>query len=491
VKRKGGISRRQFFCETGGLGIALAGKLGPLGASPAIRTGKKLPNVLWIMTDDQRPDSLGCYGAGWARTPNIDRIAERGVLFEHAVAQCPVCMPSRTSILTGKYCHTLGILENVRRRVPESVRPLTAPFIERGYQTVNIGKLHYAGKRPFSIARPSPGYGGRAATPFALKAGYDPKKYGVVNLPTPLNVIIAGRYPLPEEKTEPAMCVEKAIDFLQSEAKEPFLLKVSIIAPHTPVLPPRPYDTLIDPSSVRLPLPSKEELEGKSRYEREVLREFQGNSTLTPEQIATARAHYYGFVAMVDHHIGRLLAAVKKRGLMSNTIVAFASDQGVELGEHGIFMKRNFYEQTVKTPLILSWPGRLPEGKRVASPVEMVDFLPTLLELAGLSFEGETAGKSLAKLAQGQRKAFREATFSEIDYGVSQWPSLRDGGGRRVMVRTQRWKMCCFVNQANRDGDLYDLKADPGETKNLFLDKNYSPVISKLSRLLSEWNGKG
>jgi len=469
--------------------MVLGSKLGFV-ETPAIRTEKRLPNILWIMTDDQRPDSLGCYGTPRARTPNIDRLAEQGVVFEHAIAQCPVCLPSRTSMLTGKYCHKVGILENVQGRVPGSVRPLTSPFVEKGYQVVNIGKLHFAGKAPFPVSKPSPGYGGPAATPFALREGYDPKKYSVINLPTPVNVIIAGTYPLPEEQTEAALCVQQAIDFLRSDAKEPFLLRVSIIAPHVPVLPPRPYDILIDPSSISLPLPSEEELLSKPRYEREVLRPFQGNSTLTMQQIETARAHYYGLVAMVDNQVGKLLAALKDKGVMSNTIVAFTSDQGVQLGEHGIFKKRNFYEQTVKVPLILSWPGHLPERNKIASPVEMVDFLPTLVELAGLRFKGEIDGKSFLKLARDEVKTHRDATFSEIDYRVSQWPPLREGGGRRAMVRTERWKMCCFVSQPEADGDLYDLERDPGETKNLFSDGRHSEVISTLTRLLNAWGAE-
>jgi len=491
TERTKNLTRRHFL--KGSLGAGLGAFA--LHCSTISKPRKKprrsgLTNILWIMTDDQRPDSLGCYGTPWAHTPNIDRLARRGVLFRQAVCQGPVCMPSRTSMLTGLYCHQLGLLENVPGKKIPRAKPLTERFRDDGYLLVNIGKLDFAGTNPFVVDKRPATYGGPAATPFGLRPPFKGKEkdYGVLKIPTPLGVIIGGTYPLDQSRTEPALTVDAALRLLKKGISEPFFLRVSIIAPHTPVLPPKPYDTLIAPASVKLPVPSAGQLAGRSEYEKRVLGPFQSSLGLTAEQLAKARAQYYGYVAFVDAQVGRLLAALDEHGLARDTIVVFSSDQGIELGEHGIFMKRNFYSETVRSPFIFSWPGQLPEGKEIETPVALFDLLPTLMDLVGIRPPDGIEGRSLVPLIEGRRpRRWREAVFSEIDYSISQWKQLRPGGGWRVMVQTERWKMCCFVGRSDKDGELYDLARDPGERRNLYHDRGYRPTIARLEKILDDW----
>ncbi|MCK4966359.1 sulfatase-like hydrolase/transferase, partial [bacterium] len=373
------ISRRDFIRVSAALGASLV--CCEKGGKPG-----NPPNILWIMTDDQRVDSIGAYGSEWAKSPNIDSIAQSGVLFRNAVAQSVVCAPSRVSMVSGRYCHSNGMTAN-GAKVKEDTYPLTREFGDAGYQLTNIGKIHaeVPGYKTFDTMIPAPGYGGPASNPFKFKNEFEGKEseYGVIKLPD--FVIISGTYPLPEEKTEHGITTSNAINFIEDSLQEPFFLRVSMISPHTPVLPPEPYDSMYNPDEIPLPLPTDEELRSKPKFEREKLMEFSGSAgRITNEEIKKARASYYGLSASVDNQVGRLLDVMRKKNLLENTIVVFSSDQGVQMGEHGIFMKRNFYEQTILSPLIVSYPGRIPQGRVVDSHVELLDIFPTMFELAGL-----------------------------------------------------------------------------------------------------------
>ncbi len=465
-----------------------------VGASFILSENSKImrnsPNILWIMTDDQRVDSLHCYGSSWAKSPNVDALAVSGVLFRNAISQSPVCAPSRTSMLSGKYCRSVGLMAN-RGKVKEGTYPLTRKFSENGYQLTNIGKLGSSmpGYKIFDNTIDSPGYGGPAASPFELINEFKgkEKEFGVIKLPD--FVIISGTYPLPEERTEHAITTTNAIDFIENRLREPFFLRVSMISPHTPVMPPKPYDTMFDPDEIPLPLPTEEELKSKPEFERIKLMQFSGSAgRITNKEVKKAWASYYGLTASVDHQVGRLLEVMKKNNLIDNTIVIFTSDQGVQMGEHGIFMKRNFYEQTVLSPLILSWPGHIPDGKVIDTQVELVDLLPTLLELVNIPQEKGIHGKSLLPLITGKTYKLREETFSEIDHSSSQYPFLTEGTGRRVMIRTEEWKLIYFVDKTNPDGALYNLQEDPGEVKNLYYSPKYKEIIKKLEAIVTDWN---
>lgn len=480
------VTRRDFIKSSAAVGSAalLAGRCG---------TREKPPNILWIITDDHRIDSFGCYGSSWGRSPNIDSIAETGTLFRHAICAAPVCAPTRVAQLSGKYGHRTGVMEN-KSKIEKASYPLPIRFTENGYQVANFGKLNWYGKgeKPFAHDVRGPGYGGPAATPFLLDGEFKGKEdeYGVIIHPNSKE-IIAGTYPLPEEQTEQAITTDNAIKYMNSELKEPFLLRVSLIAPHSPVLPPKPYDTMFNGDEIPLPFPSEEQFKNQPAVERNRLWKFLGSiNKLTDEEIKKARAAYYGLCISVDNQVGRLMEVLRKNNLMDNTIVVFTADQGWQLGEHGLFEKENFYEQTVLCPLIISWPGGgVPKKKVVDTQVETIDLLPTLIYLAQINQVKNIDGKSFEPLLMGRTNSFRDEAFSQIDHGAahSYWPFYEEESVRRIMVRTEEWKLAVHYNQPDPDGALYNLKEDPGETNNLYSNSKYKEIVKKFEARIRDW----
>jgi len=246
---------------------------------------------------------------------------------------------------------------------------------------------------------------------------------------------------------------------------------------------------MVDPAEVAFQAPTDDELAAKPRYEREMLQHCQGGLHLSEEQVRRARACYHGLVSHVDDQIGRLLAAMDERRLLDDTLVVITSDQGVCLGEHGLFMKRNFYEQSAGGILIVSWPGRLPEGKAIDDPVELVDVMPTVLDAAGVPAPSTVQGRSLLPMIAG-REPGRDAAFCEIDFTKPQFERYYLPNSRRVMVRTREWKMSYFVDRSGdaRDGDLYHLADDPDEVRNLWADKTYADVVARLEARVRRWD---
>ena len=480
-------TRRRFLitaAQTGGP-LALAG----MACARAGAASRRPPNVLWIMTDDHRPDSLGCAGPDGPKTPHIDGIARRGVHFRHAFSQGPICTPSRSSIITGRYCHAIGVTSNGNRLAADAPF-LTRPFQEAGYQLVNVGKK-LPSPRIFDVHVRPPGYGGPGATPYELKPEFAAREeeLGVLHLKEEFPIIIAGRYPLPADQTEPAITVTGAIRQIEQGLQAPWMLRVSIIAPHTPILAPEPFDAMVDPAQVPFQPPTDDELATKPRYEREMLQKCQGSRHLSEQEIRRSRACYRGLVSHVDDQIGRLLAAINERRLLDDTLVVITSDQGVLLGEHGLFMKRNFYEQSAGGILIVSWPGHLPEGKTIDDPVELIDVMPTMLDAAGVRLPSTVQGRSLLPLIAG-REPGRDAVFCEIDFTQPQFERYYLPNSRRVMVRTREWKASYFVDRSGdaRDGDLYHLADDPDEVRNLWGDKTYADVVARLEARVRQWD---
>jgi len=461
----------------------------------------KRPNVLWIMLDDCRADALGCYGQPWAKTPNFDAIAKRGVRFDVAIVQNPVCVPSRSSMDTSQYPHTLGImamgrpaetpppyLSKERKKYPSLLKQWNTV----GIQPVNVGKIHAyrqdwasRGDVPPNIAHNS-----KARSPELQKridafAAKNP--YPAVMTKTH-NWQIGGVIPIKPEESRPWKLGDKAVAALEELAAgdEPFFLRVSFHAPHVACSVPPEY--MIDPATIKLPIPTEKELDSKPPFERGPLRVYAGGLELTKKQIGTARGTYYGMVWLVDTQVGRLLDVLRKSGKLDNTIIAVNSDQGFQLGEHGLWKKRVLYEQNVRVPLVLSCPKLLPEGKVIDEPVELIDFLPTLLELSAIDVPEGIPGRSLMPLIRGEAKTWRPACFCDIDHAKSMYRELR-GTGRRVMVRTRKWKLIFFMDPRakEKDGALYNLETDPGETVNLYNDPKHQDTVKRLEKLARDW----
>jgi arylsulfatase A-like enzyme len=493
------MNRRGFMKV--GIGAGLAASEIPNKVFAIGKGKRKRPNILWIMMDDGRADAVGCYGKAWAKTPNMDRIASGGVRFETAIVQNPVCVPSRKSMKSGHYAHTFGktamgkpasVAPAYMKKAKPDVPNLLSCWKEVGINPVNVGKRHAYQKD--WISKGDRGalidfFGNPRGTEGKEKFEKSKKTYRKVNIKTH-RWMIGGVVPYAPEDTQTWRLGDLGVETLKELAAkdEPFFLRVSFHAPHVPCRVPREY--FIDPEKIALPLPTEEELKNKPRFERENLHIYAGGLDLTKEQIGICRGTYYGMVSLVDAQVGRLVECLKKAGLLDNTIIAINSDQGFQLGEHGLWKKRVFYEQNVCVPFIISCPGLLPSGKVIEEPVEMIDFVPTLMELSGIDVPGTIRGRSLMPLIRGEVKRWRRACFSEIDHSYSMYEELREESGRRVMVRTKEWKLIYFMDErvADKDGALYNLKKDKDEKENLYNKPQYKHIINELEGLAEKWD---
>ncbi len=458
------------------------------------------------MLDDGRADTLGCYGAPWAKTPHLDKLAAEGVRFENAFVQNPVCVPSRRSMKTGFYAHEAGpvamgkppetqgsyIDPEAMRRIDRAPNLLDR-WTEAGMKPINMGKLHGFGRS----------WDRRGDAPLLLNVAGKPTGYFKKLFGTGEDILkakcvytkthkwqIGGVLPIRPEDTSTWRLGTMAVKELEklTARKTPFFLRVSFHAPHVPCRVPKEY--FIDPETIKLPLPGEEELATKPAFEKGPLQVYGGAPHLSRDEIDIARGTYYGMVSLVDVQVGRIIEQLRKSGQLDNTIIAFNSDQGFQLGEHGLWKKRVFYDQNIRIPFFLRYPKALPKNKTITELVEMVDFLPTLLDLSNLPVPKEIHGRSLLPLLRGKVKTWRRAVFSEIDHSRSMYRELRQGTGRRLMVRTRKWKLVFFMDDRvkEKDGALYNLENDPWEKTNLYNKPEYAEVIRTLQQRARAWH---
>ena len=436
------------------------------------------PNILWLMTDEQRRDSLGCYGSAWAQTPNLDRLAREGVMFHGAVTPAPVCVPARVSLLSGQYPQRTGVWYNGRFEV----RPdyLTEVFREAGYRTASFGKQHYVRwKAAFEteanlVLSEEVHY-------FHYNEGYAADDYDVVQYPSAERPwIFGGRFPADSSRMSEAQAVEQAMRWLAEQPADlPFLLRISFNGPHTPVVVPAPFSQSIDPDDIHIPSASEGPRKNAPRWLGEV-GAWAGAERLNAEQIRQMRRYYYEKVAFLDHQFGRLLDWMEEHGLLENTIIAYVSDHGTHLGDYGLVQKQTFYEPVVTVPFFFWYPQGFARGAKIHTPVEVQSLLPSLLEVAGLSVPDSCQAESLAASLREGEEPMERPVFSEFTLGSF---GIRPED-RLVMVREGNWKLTLCVDPEPGDGGLYDLAEDPYERQNLYRQPEYQEVEERLTTLV-------
>ena len=461
---------------------------------------QRMPNVLWIMLDDGRADALSCYGKAWAKTPHMDAIAAAGVRFETAIVQNPVCTPSRTCIKTGLYAHQTGVMAmgkptSVQGNYQNRIRPssdqynLLQAWSRHGITPMNIGKMHVfqEGWNQLASFQPLLNHNGKPTSLF--KETWQGTILSQVKTKTH-DWLIGGVVDVPVTEFRQSRIGDFAVDKLKhlTVKDEPFFLRVSFHAPHVACYISPSH--LIAPETIDLPFPTPEELDQKPQFEQQNLHVYSGAPDLDRDQIQLARATYYGMVSLVDDQVGRLMTVLRESGKLQNTIVVINSDQGFQLGEHGLWKKRDFYDTNVCIPWIIQAPARLPAGKVVEEPVESIDFLPTLMDLCGMVPPDNIPGRSLLPLLEGKDDSWPEACFSEHDHSQDMYDELRDGGGRRVMVRTKEWKLVFFMDERlpHQDPALYHLRHDPYEQHNLAVHSKYGSKVQELKQLATIWD---
>jgi len=446
------------------------------------------PNILWLLTDEQRCDSLGCYGSSWARTPFLDGLARRGVRFDAAYTASPVCVSARACMLTGQAATRIGVLNNHHALPPGRARFLTHYFVDAGYSVASFGKHHYNCR----TVKAFPLEGGAVLD---NRVGYESfsvpvieEAAGVVYYPTEFrHWILAGRFPGGVEDTVESRNAVLAVDWLRNrDRSKPFFLRLSVNAPHTPVVAPVPYDTMIDPDEVDLPIDSRDTMHLPAPV-RENLCEIAGSWRLTTDQIRRMRQVYYGRAAFLDEVFRRFSTQVEAFGALENTIVVFTSDHGCHLGDHGFVQKQSFYDASARVPLVVAGSGIA--SCDIRTPVNIGSILPTCLALAGLDVPVPTDFPNLAGTIRGGREPPAQPVFSEIDFGI--W-GYRDGD-RYVMVRDGDWKLAVFRDTTDKarfpadDGlMLHNLSNDPGERTNLAHHPDHAETVDRLIALIDD-----
>lgn len=445
---------------------------------------KRRPNILWLMTDEQRTDSLGCYGSPWAHTPNLDRLASQGTLFQNAVTPSPVCVSARTSMLTGLYPCQTGVWHNaleLRQPMPN----LMQPFHEAGYRTASFGKHHYVGLgTAFSVEA------GKTLSQqvhyFGYDAQYDESQYDVVKYPGDrYNWVFGGRFPEDASQRAEAQVIDQALGWLDEQhlSADPFFLRISFNGPHTPVVPPEPFHSIIDPSKIHLPQAADGAPEQRPSWLTE-LGQAADASLLSSEQIQKMRRYYYGEVAFLDAQFGRLIDWMETQGLLEDTIIVYVSDHGTHLGDYGLVQKQTFYDPVVNVPFLFWYPSEIMGGMEITSPVGVQAMLPTLLQFAGFESPGGHHSPSLAgALISGQEPPVKPV-FSELT--LESFKPYVQHRGRLVMVRLGDWKLSVCLDPEVHDHALHNLAEDPFERSNLAHEPAHQSTRDELLTLILE-----
>jgi iduronate 2-sulfatase len=481
------------------LGIVTVALSGLAAAPRAADAPARRPNVLLICVDDLKP-LLGCYGDPRAKTPGIDRLAARGVLFERAFCNQAVCAPSRNSLMTGLRSTTLGIYDlgtNFRKAAPDAVT-VAQQFKANGYRTEAMGKILHVGhgnhEDPASWSIPhwrpaASGYALPENRDLARKTFADAKAAGVSEakmaaLPKGVATECAD---VADNVYGDGLLADEAVRRLQAAAKtpgEPFFMGVGFLKPHLPFCAPKKYWDLYKEADFPLPelrTPPVGAPEfapttwGELRQYGDIPRIGALDDKLTRHLIHG----YHAATSFMDAQLDRVLDALEATGLSSNTVVVLWGDHGWHLGDHGMWCKHTNYEQAARIPLIVVAPGVGRAGTKTRALVETVDLYPTLCELAGLPAPAGLDGASFAATLRDPAAPTKEAVFHSYP---------RDGGRIGRAVRDARYRLVDWkapgAPAADAVPELYDYETDPLETRNLAGEK--PDVVARLRAILAK-----
>ncbi|MHC4118912.1 MAG: sulfatase family protein [Planctomycetota bacterium] len=445
------INRRDFL-KSSALGPLAAAALGTAAFSAS---GRK-PNVIYIMTDQQRKDTLRCYGNDKVQTPALDGLAARGVLFNSCYTTQPVCSPCRSSMVTGLFPSATGVVEN-NIPLPADKFSWMRAMHDAGYKVCYIGKWHLG-------TEPVPDYLDRWR---GFHTGW---KHWIKDEP---------RYPRPGEsesafrrklkarsrslrsggdlvgRYRPDVETDYAIEFITEHRSRPFVCWLSFYPPHTPKTAP----------------PENEAL-------------YKGK--IEPEE----QAVYHAMVNRLDANIGRLLRVLDALKLRDNTIIVFTSDHGENYPYNwNHHYKRLCYDQSANVPLIFSWPGTLPEGKQIENVISIADLCPTILGLCGLPWPKSLHGSSARKLMQGDTTGWHKDVFIQNSpYTTHKKPAKGgDSSMRERCIVTDDWKL---ILNTHREPELYDRRDVEPDRLNVFAEHKNGPVVRDLVKRLARWGRK-
>ncbi len=433
------------------------------------------PNVLFIAVDDMNND-LGCYGHPLVKSPNLDALAARGVRFDRAYCQFPLCSPSRTSIMTGRRPDTTQVFDLRKhfRSVMPDVVTLPQLFSKNGYYAARVGKIYHYGN-PGDIGtdglddkaswqhRVNPK--GRDKDEEHLIINYTPNR----GLGSSLSVLAAEGSD--EEQTD-GMVATEVIKLMEQNKQHPWFLAAGFYRPHCPYVAPKKYFDLYPLDQIQLPAVSNVELKQIPPLAMASTKPhpYLGASELEARKSKQA---YYAAISFVDAQIGRLLSALDRLGLRENTLIVFWSDHGYHLGEHGLWKKQSNFEESARAPMIMAGYGVKSSGRPCPSPVEFVDIYPTIADLCGLKADAGLEGTSLKPLLQNPAAPWNRPAYTQVMRG--------DVPGHSV--RTARWRYVEWDN-GKQGRQLYDHDRDPHELTNLADEPQHAGVVKEMRALL-------
>lgn len=476
----------------------------------ADKTPRLHPNILFIMTDQQRWDCLGANGNKIIQTPNLDRLAKLSANFTHAFVQSPVCVPSRVSFFTGRYPHSHKNRVNYTPLAKSEIL-MQARLKEAGYTTASVGKLHLfpptveeAKRTGFDIVElhDAVPYLDQFSDYVKWRNRNDPHKE--IRYRQYAKNVKKGENPfraaIDEAFTDTAWVGQRTRHYIKqlTAADKPFFLYSSFWKPHSPYEVPAPYDQMYN--EIDIPLPKLTTLEDIKRLppplQKLILRGKKPLHDMDRQRLQWIYRSYYAAISQIDKEIGLILKTLEDSGQADNTIIAFSSDHGDQLLKHGMMGKNAFFEESVRVPFIIGYPGQVRPGQ-YDELVETIDLLPTLFELAGLPEPKESQGHSLAPLISDRGRDYqpRDAVFSEniIPEVITRGQDFFFEKGKGIkgirypdakMIRTQRWKYNYYPDGY---GELYDLKNDPGEYHNLAGQVDHQEIESELKEKLLHW----
>lgn len=470
------------------------------------------PNIIFIMSDDHAYQAVSAYGHGLNETPNIDRLADEGAIFNRATVTNSICAPSRAVILTGKHSFINGKVDNVQPFDWDQDN-FAKRLQKSGYTTAMIGKIHLDGlPQGFDHSMVLPGQGYYYNPDFIVNGELQRFEGYVTDITT-----------------------EHAVKWLKEERdkEKPFLLIYNQKAPHRNWQPAPEYLTLYDDKTFDPPANFFDDYSGRGtaaktqemeidghgrwghdfklkvdpdgretalnnqlkRFNEEQLRQWDAayepknqaflEAKLEGKELALWKFNryikdYLRTIKSVDDGVGEVLDYLEENGLAENTIVIYTSDQGFYLGEHGWFDKRFMYEQSLRTPLLMRYPKEIPAGTEIDKLVQNLDFAPTILDYAGVDIPSDIQGESFRDLVSGRSTAWRDAIY----YTYYEYPSAHSVK-RHYGIATDRYKLIHFYYDID-EWEMYDLETDPDEMKNIYEDPAYADVRDELHQRLED-----
>jgi choline-sulfatase len=486
---------RRDWLKTGGAALAPA----VIGVPARGQSRARPKNVLLLMADQHRRDALGVAGNPLAHTPALDSLARSGARFDGAYCANPVCVPSRASLLTGLYTHHHQTYNNATPW-PFEHKTVAHYFGSAGYMTALIGKMHFVDAQTHGfdyhldfndwfqflgpktklyadeLSRANSGSGQPEIDDLWRDEG-DPWK-GARTLDSRKGSVAVGRASeIPEEDHFESFVARETVRFLRNHGKrQPFFAISSCLKPHDPFMPARRFAAMFRAEDMKLPPTwGKVDLATAPKQVRNAIEQTAATPELSdPAQARQRIAMYYASLAQMDDAMGKVLAALRELDLENDTIVLYTSDHGEMLGDRGLWNKFQFYEGSCGVPLLVRAPGTTAPGTQCATPVSLVDVLPTLGELCGVPAP-KLDGYSLVPQLRNSRERRPSPVFSEYDLRTPR---------AKYMIRRDDWK---YTFRANDLAELYDMRADPAEMANLAQSPRHAATVESLKGELFAW----